>query len=117
MKKTEEQFKREFINEQLRPFGIMLMFSLIPIILSPLIWLWHSGDLALKFLITGAFVWVITAISGRIVKRFIIKAYEQDLAERQQRKIEEENKPKSGFLERLEEFQKSQNEQLKTRKR
>lgn len=115
--KSEQQKKKEFINSQLWWGAMMMAISFMLIIASPLIWIWYSWELASKFLYTGITGYIITSLILYFAKKIMSKAYDEFINQEKEafEKSQYEKPVKSGFMQRLEEVQRLQQEQYKNR--
>lgn len=117
MKKQTE--KERFIQSQLCWCAFLIASGILLAIISPLIWIWGDSDLALKFLLSGIFVYLFASVITIFAKRVISNAYDAYKSEQAEifEKTKLEKPEKSSFLQRLEDAQRAQQEQARNRKR
>jgi ABC-type bacteriocin/lantibiotic exporter with double-glycine peptidase domain len=104
---TKEEIVSEVGRPILRPLSIAHGISLLLMVISPFIWIWHSWSLAWKVGLTGILGTIIILAIYKIAKKTVVDAVEQAM------KDMKESSPKSKFVERIEKLQKEREGDMK----
>lgn len=96
---NKKEIESEIGRNLLRILGFIQGCFLLLLILSPFVWIWHSGALSWKLALTGLIGVLLVKFIYKIAKQTISEAVDQCL------KQLESDKPKSSFQQRLAEMQ------------